>query len=307
MKISVVIVNWNQRELLLEAVASCYASDWDDLSVIVVDNCSGDDSVAAVRREFPETIILANDSNIGFARGSNQGFERAVAENADYVLFLNSDATLARDAIRALAGLLEREPEAGAVTPYIFYHDRRDLIWYGGGIVRLWRGRIAHRHLRRKFVQGQHQPAITDYLTGCALMIRADLFATLGGFDSTLCMYSEDVDLSLKLRRTGRQLWVTPEAAAYHRISASAGGSFSPFKAFHRGRSVVLLFRRYARPTDWVTAVPCGLPGIAAVSAKLIFTGRLKTVSALWRGIISGFFSGAIPEEFKPFGWVNGD
>jgi len=298
-KVAVVIVNWNRRELLLEALASCFLSNWTNLDVIVVDNGSSDGSVEAVREAFPETVLIVNEHNLGFARGSNQGFARAVSDGADYVLFLNNDATLDSNAIPAMVQLLGERPESGAVAPYIFYHDRRDVIWYGGGIVAFWRGRIAHRHIRRKFVLVEHQPAETDYLTGCVFMARIAALEPFKGFDTSLGLYSEDVDLSLKLRREGWRLWVTPEAQAYHRVSASAGGELSPFKAFHRGRSNALLVKRYAKWWEFPTLAVCGVLGLKFISLKLWLKGRPRTVLALWRGIVNGLFNGRIPAIYR--------
>jgi len=303
----VVIVNWNRRELMLEAVASCFNSDWTNLDVILVDNGSSDRSVEAVRAMFPEAVLIVNEHNLGFARGSNQGFKRAVADGADYVLFLNNDATLDSNAVRAMVQHLETHPKAGAVAPYIFYHDRRDVIWYGGGIVTFWRGRIAHRHLRRKFVPAEHRPTETGYLTGCAFMARVVALEPIGGFDTALGLYSEDVDLSLKLRREGWQLWVTPEARAYHRVSASTGGEMSPFKAFHRGRSNALLVKRWAKWWEYPTLTAGGLLGVKLVSLRLLLKGRPRTVRALWRGITNGLFNRRIPAIYRLKTEIEGD
>ena len=298
-RVAAVVVNWNQRDLLLETLDSLYASDYPSLQVIVVDNGSKDGSVEAVTTRFPEAIVIRNDSNLGFARGSNQGFERAAADQVEYVMFINSDATVEKSTISTLAGLLESKPDAGAAAPYIFYYDQRDVIWFGGGIVRLWRGWIGHRYLRKRFKPQRHQPRETDYLTGCVLLARTGVLQQLGGFDTYYTLYAEDVDLSLRMRLTGWRLWVTPDAKAFHRISATAGGEMSPFKAFHRGRSTAQLFRRYVKPWEWVTLVISGAIGVGLITLKLIITGRLKTAFALWRGIINGLFNLRLPANYS--------
>ena len=298
-KVAVVIVNWNRKDLLLEAIGSCYAADYSNLTMILVDNGSEDGSIAAVKDAYPETVIIANKDNLGFARGSNQGLEKAIDMDMDYILFLNNDATVETNAIQQLVDLLETHTKAAAAAPYIFYHNRQGLIWYGGGIVAFWRGLIAHRHIRRKFNPQKHKQRETDYLTGCVFMIKADVLRNVGGFDLSLGMYSEDVDLSLRIRHAGWELWVTPDARSFHRVSASTGGELSPFKAFHRGRSNALLVRRWARWWEYPTLILGGLLGVGIITLRLIFSGRILTVFALIGGVFSGFLDLGIPRRFQ--------
>ncbi len=297
--VAVIIVNWNQRDLLLEAVESVVNSSWSKIKVIVVDNASGDGSVDAVRQAFPEVEVIVNDHNLGFGEGSNQGLELAINEEIEYVLFLNNDATLDVETVTGLIDLLERKPEAGAAAPYIFYYDRRDVIWYGGGEGSRWRGRIGHRFLRQKFIADKHKAETTDYLTGCAFIARTEVLKSLGGFDTSIYLYSEDVDLSLKLRKAGWQLWVQPDAKVYHRISVTSGGELSPFKAFHRARSNMIIVKRWAEWWEFPTLMVGGLLVGSIISAKLLLKGRIKTVVSIWRGIISGFLGLCIPVNFR--------
>ena len=297
--IAVVIVNWNRRDLLLEAVESCFKSDWKNLKVIVVDNGSKDGSQAAISEKYPTSILIENNKNLGFAKGSNQGIERALAEAVDYIFFLNNDATVATDTFHRLVDLLEKKPKAGAAAPYIFYHDRPNIIWYGGGVVSFWRGSIAHRYIRRKFIPFEYIPERTDYLTGCAFLVRKSVLEKTGGFDTSLGMYSEDVDLSLRIRNAGWELWVAPDAKAFHRISASAGGELSPFKAFHRGRSNTILARRWAKWWEYPGLIFCGCIGVALFGLKLVFTGYFSTAIALISGIVNGLSGAEIPQIFQ--------
>ncbi|MDP8227861.1 MAG: glycosyltransferase family 2 protein, partial [Candidatus Electryoneaceae bacterium] len=145
----------------------------------------------------------------------------------------------------------------------------------------------------------EHRPRLTDYHTGCAFMVRADIIRRIGGFDLTYGLYTEDVDLSMKILQTGHKLWITPNAKVYHHVSASAGGELSPFKAFHRGRSAVLFVRRWARWWHLPTLFFGGLLGGMLISAKLILTGKSSTAGAIWRGIFCGFTGRKTPMEFR--------
>lgn len=298
-KVAAIAVNWNQRDLTLECIGSLMDSNYDNLEVILVDNGSSDGSVESIHGLFGRVRIVANDSNLGFAKGNNQGIKVAIETGSDYVLFLNNDATVSSDCISKLVNVICSKNNIGAVAPYIYYHNDRDLIWYGGGVVRLWRGRIAHKHLRKRITPNSHSMNQTDYFSGCAALVKASLLRELGGFDTIFGMYSEDVDLSLRIRKNGQKLLVVPDATAYHRVSVSAGGEISPFKAFHRGRSATILFRRWARVYHLPTLIVGGFFGAGYISIKLAMKGSINTVIAIWRGLIAGLTGGAIPKKFQ--------
>jgi len=297
--VAAIVVNWNQKELLVEAVQSLLNSDWGNLVVLVVDNGSQDGSFNEITRRFPSVKLLGNDSNLGFAAGNNQGIQWALRAGVEYLFFLNNDATIESDTITRLVAEIERNSKYAAVAPYIFYTQPKDMIWFGGGEVKLWRGRIAHRHLREKFRASDHQPTVTDYLTGCCFLARTSAMVAANGFDVGYVFYSEDVDLCLRLRSAGWLLGVTPEAKVYHRVSASAMGAWSPFKAYHRARSSMILFRRFARWWEWPTLIVGSLIAAMIITAKLVVEGKSDTASALWSGAISGILDGEIPDRFQ--------
>lgn len=294
-----IVVNWNRCELALEAVRSLASSDYPNLKIIVVDNGSTDGSADAVASEFTNAIIIRNDQNFGFAAGNNIGIERALKEGAGFVFLLNNDATVAPDTVRILVNFARNNPRLGGAAPYIFYHQQTDLIWFGGGTAALWRGRIAHQWIRQWYRSEQHYCRRTGYLTGCAVLFKADALHEIGLFDLTYGLYSEDVDLSLRLRWKGWELWVVPEAHVRHRISVSSHGEFTPLKAYHRGRSNALLVKRHIRWWQAPTLLIGGLLGGVFVSLRLLMTGRKATVAAFWRGAWMGLTGGRIPSEFQ--------
>lgn len=298
-RVAAVVVNWNRRDLLALTLASLYADGYSGLSVIVVDNGSGDGSVEMVRSDFPQAKIIANRRNLGFARGNNQGILEALETGADYVFFLNNDATVARDCLNQLVGLLESHSPAGAAGPFVVYADQPELIWYGGGEVSLWTGLVRHLHIRQRFDRPRFKAAATGYITGCAMLVRSRLLQELGGFDVAFALYSEDVDLCLRLRKVGWELWATPEAVVRHQVSASTGGGISPLKGYHRARSTALLLRRWAPKRAWPVLLVLGPVGAAAASLKLLASGEVKATFALWRGAVGGILGRSVPARYR--------
>jgi GT2 family glycosyltransferase len=297
--IGAILVNFNGGEMLLEAVNSLLNSSYPNLKIILVDNASHDGSAKAILVEYKDVILIENDKNLGFAVGNNIGIGRAIELGCEYIFFLNNDATVNADAISLLHQHLESVDKCVAVAPFIFYHHKPKLIWFGGGEVALWRGWIGHRHIRKEYKSNTYLPEKTDYLTGCTFLIRSEPLRKAMGFDQHFGLYSEDVDLSLRLIKKGYELWVYPNAHAFHQVSATAGGELSPFKAYYRGRSNALIVKRYARYWEWITLIVGGLIGGVTLSIKLLLQGKTATVIAIWHGIFSGLIGLSIPRKYR--------
>ena len=118
--LSIVVLNWNVRDLLDRCLASL-RSDRYTLEIIVVDNASHDDSVAMVRAKYPQTTVIANTENRGFTGGNNQGIE---ASHGRYVMVLNPDTEMLGDALDQLVTYLDQHPDVGALGPQLLNPDR---------------------------------------------------------------------------------------------------------------------------------------------------------------------------------------
>jgi len=294
-----VIVNFNGGEIVLETIESLQASNYPELNIIVVDNNSHDRSAERISSEYPKVLLIRNKKNLGFAIGCNQGMEAGFEQSAEHILFINSDATVEENTISGLVEVLLSKQKAGAVTPVILYHDKRDMIWYGGGYVLIYLGAVGHLFLRKTYKQKNLRFNQTDYLTGCIFLARSSVLRDIGGFDDSFGLYSEDVDLSIRMRESGWELWIDPDIKSYHRVSASMGGELSPFKAFYRSRSMLLLFKKHAPNWWWTLPLMFGFFGGTMISLKLLFRGKIKAVFALWNGSISGIFGLEIPTKYK--------
>jgi hypothetical protein len=226
--VSVVVVNWNTRDLLARCLATAQANAGGlSVELIVVDNASSDDSVAMVRERFPEARVIANPENVGFARANNQA---AAVARGRYLLLLNSDAFLTPHALEALVTVADAQPRAGLVGAQLRNADGSFQASYTP-FPTLWREFLILTGLGRALFGRQfpsHGPEEArglqrvDYVEGACLLIRLEAYAAVGGLDEGYFMYAEEVDLCLNLRRRGWEVWYQPAARVIHLGGASS-------------------------------------------------------------------------------------
>jgi len=209
--VNLFVLNWNGRDLTLDCLSSLEKITYPNVKVYVIDNGSSDNSVTAIRNQFPDYEIIGLSENYGFARGNNAGFE-LVKQKADYTIFLNNDTIVDPNFVEPLINAMESNSTVKQSTPKIFYADNLDYIWFGGGKVSLWAGWIRHLGIRQKDSMQFSFNRNVDYATGCCVCMRTVDFESIGMFDESFFMYGEDVDLSLRFRKQGGQILFVPES-----------------------------------------------------------------------------------------------
>jgi len=238
-RMGVAVVNYNTRDHLHACLASVTAAGARE--VVVVDNGSTDGSAEMVRRDFAGVLLHVDHSNPGYGAGAN----RAIALCASpYVLLLNSDTLLRPGALAALARYLDEHPRAGVVGPRLVNLDgslQPSCRAFPSPLVPLHRqeslGRVA-RHLPllgdRYLAAWPHTHArVVPWVVGAALALRREAMDAVGGFDESFFMYSEEIDLSYRMRRHGWETHFAPVTDVVH-----AGGAST--KQYHAAMSAQL-------------------------------------------------------------------
>ncbi len=266
MRLAVVIVTWNVRELALDALRSLY-DDLDgaglDATVYVVDSASSDGTPDAVRAAFPAACVLASKTNLGFAGGNNHALRhigfgdpaRDPATLPEAVYLLNPDTITQPGATRALVDALFAVPRRGVVGARLSYGD--GSFQHAGfafpGLRQLWaeffptpgrfiEGRFNGRYPRTLYDGGQ--PFEVDFVLGATMMLRREVILGTGTFDERFFMYCEEIDWMWRIRRAGWSVMCVPAAHVIH-LGGQSTGQVKPRSVINLWQSRLLLFRKH--------------------------------------------------------------
>jgi len=282
-----IVLNLNGGDLPRETLQSLEQMTYANFKIIVVDNGSTDGSQALVCLNYPEAILIENGANLGFGEGNNVGIRYALDNNADWVFLLNNDIVVDSHLLTNLMTVAVADDKIGILGPKIYYHTEPARLWYAGGKVNYFTGVISHRGLREEDRGQYDRVEETDYVTGCAFLVKREVLETVGLFDPVYYpMYSEDVDLAVRAARAGYRLVYVPPGKLWHKVSASSGGGMTPFKTRLKVEHNLIFFKRHARWYHWLTIPWC----VGALAAKFVaselFKGNFAIVSALLRGFV---------------------
>lgn len=246
-RIALVTVTFNGDTVWPEFYASMLAQQNVDWHLIVIDNASKDGTVATVEAAAeanPRVTLLANTENVGVAAGNNQGTRLALEMGFELIALINNDTAFDPNMLCQLAQTLERET-AGAVSALIPYYDRPDLCWYAGGHFSRVRGMLSLHDGMGKPLPTPLRPFKTDYAPTCCVLFKAEVFRTVGLMDEAYFVYWDDVDFLWRMKKSGVDILVDPDAVMLHKVSVSTGGRLSDFSIRFGHRNQIYFARKH--------------------------------------------------------------
>ena len=252
MKLSIIIVSWNTKELLkqcLESLVRCWRFPDSGGEIIVVDNGSTDGSVQEVKN-FKLKIknlkfkIIANDQNYGFAKGNNVGIKQA---KGDYIMLLNSDTIVKEGAIEKLVNFLDSHLEVDVVGPKLLSPDGSPQANCGRFpnllvvLIMLFKEHFGGSDFVRCSPVTSRR---VDWLMGAAFMARKKVFEKIGGLDEEIFMYMEEVEWFFRSRQAGYKTFFLKEAEIVHfGRGSSKSGKEEPILHIYKG--IIHYYRKH--------------------------------------------------------------
>ncbi|MFO0947988.1 MAG: glycosyltransferase family 2 protein [Planctomycetota bacterium] len=229
--LSIVIVNWNVRDLLracLQSVQQQMRLPETCYEVIVVDNQSTDGSVAMLEKEFPGVRLIANPHNPGFGKANNQALPLC---RGKYILLLNPDTVILDHALDKMLARMEGEPSIGALGCRLLNGDGTLQRWTGGSFPTLWTVACHYFFLSQLLPRGFRPASLyldsdvpssidVDWVSGACLLLRREEVGDYI-FDDAFFMYGEDMELCHRLKKAGQRVVYMPEVSIIHYQGAS--------------------------------------------------------------------------------------
>lgn len=269
MKIFLVIPSYNGDQDTLECLESVLQSDQKsfELSVVIVDNCSTNNSLKKIKnylRSFANNSrhsrvkVIENRENLGFSGGNNVGIRYALENEADWVFLLNNDTKIKNDCLIQLIKVAKSDKKIGLLGPKIYFYpgcefhqsryqenEKGKIIWYAGGIID-WQNVLGtHRGVDKVDTGQYNQVSATEFVSGCAMMVKREVFERVSLFDERYFLYYEDVDFNLRAKQAGYKLIFVPQAIIWHK-NRGTGQTGLPHQEYYMARNRLLFASRWA-------------------------------------------------------------
>jgi hypothetical protein len=255
--------------------------------LVLWDNGSRDDTVAAVQATYPDVIVQHHSENLGVAAGRNAAAALAIARlDPTHLVFLDNDVRVEPGFVDALLAPFVRDARVGQTQAKLRFLDDPQRLNDGGGCrINFVLGStepVGYGELDR----GQYDAIRPCVACGGAMMVRRDVFEELGGFDTDFgATGPEDLDFSLRLAKAGYRALYVPAAVAYHEVSHTYGRGYGEHYARLKARNWLRFLRRHASPVQQVGFFAIGAPYRAA--RLIVREGRRRNLGAI-RGALRG-------------------
>lgn len=231
MKLSIIIVNWNTKDLMRDCLNSVYREVNNvQLEVIVVDNASTDNSVEMLKKEFLEVRVIENKENVGFSRANNQGIKLS---SGTYILLLNPDTIIYDNALGKMIDFMDAHPEAGAVGCQLLEESGKHLVGDAGYRLslktalnyafflsklfpKICKGLFLNHRLNRK-----KEPIEVDWISGACFLVRRSILRDVGMMDENFFMFAEDMEWSHRIKSEGFKVYYLPYVSIIHLMGVS--------------------------------------------------------------------------------------
>lgn len=264
--VSIIIVNYNGEDILVDCLNSVRSQDYRNIEVIVVDNASADRSVPLVREQYPEVKLICSSTNTGFTGGNNLGVRSASGE---YLVLLNNDTVVHSHWLTELLATF-RSSNAGVVTSKVITDDVPEEYYTMNGSINF----IGY-NIMRVF----SDLSAVFFAGGASLMLRNDGTGKI--FPEEYFLYQEDVFLSWKMRLMGRPVLMSQRSIVYHRGSATTKKQLSAYSTFYQERNRLLNALLLFETKTLIKLLPYfAADGISKIILSLFF--KRKSLSGIF-------------------------
>lgn len=288
-KLGLVTVLYKSDDVLEGFFKSLSLQEFTDYHLYLIDNspCSTTESlVSSLVNKYPITgyTHIKNDQNIGVANGNNQGIERSLNDNCEYVLLLNNDIEFYQPFLIGEMIKYAEDKNEEIIIPKIFYFGTR-TIWMAGGKTNTLKAISSHIGLDKEDCPEYNAAAYFDYAPTCFMLISRKTFNAAGMMDGNYFVYYDDTDFIFRAVNKGFRIYYLPNLEVFHKVSSSTGGKESLFAIYYLNRNRVYFIRKnLSFPTKHIALVYTILTRVLRY-----FKYKSDQRKQLMRGVRDGF------------------
>jgi GT2 family glycosyltransferase len=288
-KVSIVILNWNGKEDTLECLESISHIDYPNFEIILVDNGSTDCSVECFKEKYPEIEIVQNKENLGFAEGNNVGINKIITRGTDYILLQNNDTVVDSRFLTELVQEIEKDNKIGVVGPTVYYYDSPRKIQSAGAKIWWYIGRAQHLRKNRFDNGNLGKTKEVDYITGCSLLAKSELFSRVGYLNKNYFAYWEECDWCVRVKKADYKIFYVPSAKIWHK-GGSTSSKISGFSEYHMTRNMFWFMKQNATKKQYALFILFffGVQLWLSVIDYIIFHQNVSVILSFLKGIGDG-------------------
>ncbi len=276
----------------MEDTLACLESlskiDYLNYRIILVDNGSTDGSIEEIPEKFPNIIFLKNGENLGFAEGNNVGIRYALSQEFEYIMLLNNDTVVDSSFLSELVFIAQQHDNIGMLSPLIYWYHAPEKLWFYRGAINWENGSAGHPETPKdlrveefpKYLRG------ADFLSGCAILVKAEVIRKIGLLDKRFFIYYEDVDWCVRCRKAGWEFAVVPSSKIWHKVTSSDISDYNSFLCY---RNVILFLWKHSNLLQFLLRVKRHIYRTLAEyswSKETYFSDhKITWIDGVWAGI----------------------
>jgi GT2 family glycosyltransferase len=238
-----VVLNYNGYEDTVKCIQSLRSATYPNLSIVLVDNASSDQSGKRLETEYADVPMIRMKNNLGYAAGNNAGIRYALERGAQYVLVLNNDVIVDSAFLEPMIHVATKYSDVGIVTCKLFYQSAPKVIYSAAGYFSKLTCTGVNRGKWLNRIRSQNKIVFVDFICGALFLARRTVFSDVGLFNEKYFMYYEDLEYSRRVVKKFRMVY-TPDAVAFHKSGAGKGWrTYSELYLYYHTRNRLWAFR----------------------------------------------------------------
>ena len=235
-KIGVVTVTYNSDKVLQPFLSDLFAQSFHNFNLYVIDNAS-EDKTLKILDDLNDNRVnqIRNQSNIGVAAANNIGIKKALEDKCSHILILNNDIEFSNSLFEDMLVSIKKE-NCSMMTPKIMYHSDKDIIWYAGGGFKKSNGYLPyHTGFNENIKNNNYQSLYVDYASTCCLLIKKDVFETIGYMDEKYFVYFDDTDFLFRVKKEGvHKIYYDSQITLFHKVGSLTKSLTKEFERSYR-------------------------------------------------------------------------